>query len=87
MRLLEVRGGPAPVNLGAGVEHTVADIARAVAEAVGFRGRVAWDTSKPDGMPRKVLDTSRARERLGWHARVGLADGLAETVRWYRSSS
>jgi len=86
-RLLEVGGGPAPVNLGSGVEHTVAAIAEAVARAVGFQGRLAWDTTRPDGMPRKVLDVRRARERLGWGARIGLDDGLAETVAWYRSSS
>ena len=87
VRLLEVGGGPAPVNLGSGLEHTVAEIAAAVARAVGFDGEVAWDTSRPDGMLRKVLDTSRARVRLGWSARIPLPEGLAETVAWYRSSS
>lgn len=87
VRLLEVGGGPAPVNLGSGVEHRVADIAAAVARAVGFTGALRWDPSRPDGMLRKVLDVSRARDRLGWQARIPLDVGLAETVAWFRSSS
>lgn len=85
-RLLEIGGGPAPINLGSGQERTVREIAEAVARAVGYQGVLRWDASKPDGMPRKVLDTTRARERLDWSARVSLDDGLRETVEWYRSS-
>lgn len=87
VRLLEVGGGPAPVNLGSGVEHTVAEIAAAVARAVGFEGAIRWDVARPDGMLRKVLDVTRARTRLGWSARIPLDQGLAETVAWVRSSS
>lgn len=85
--LLSLGGGPSPVNLGSGVERSIAEIAQAVSAAVGYTGTIIWDATKPDGMPRKVLDTGVARARLGWHARVSLADGLAETVAWYRSSS
>lgn len=87
VRALEAGGGPAPINLGSGDERTIADIARAIAATVGFAGRVDWDASKPDGMPRKVLDTTRAKARLGWAARTRLEDGLGETVAWFRSCS
>lgn len=86
LRALERLPGPAPINLGTGVEHTTAAIATAVAQAVGYEGEILWDSSRPDGMPRKVLDSGRAMEQLGWMARTSLEDGLGETVRWYRSS-
>jgi GDP-L-fucose synthase len=82
---LQAAPGAAPINLGSGVERTVAEIARAVADAVGWEGTIHWDATKPDGMPRKVLDTGRARERLGWTPRTSLAEGLRETVAWYRA--
>ncbi len=85
--LLARGGGPAPVNLGSGEERTIAAIAAAVADAVGFRGRIAWDPARPDGMPRKVLDISRARALLGWAPRTPLAEGLKEMVAWFRGSS
>lgn len=77
-------GDPAPINLGTGVETSIADLATLVAGAAGYRGRLEWDTTKPDGQPRRFLDVSRARERLGFTAAVPLAEGLAETVAWYR---
>jgi GDP-L-fucose synthase len=79
--------GAAPVNIGSGDERTIASIATAVAEAVGFGGTIVWDAEKPDGMPRKVLDISRARTLLGWAPRVTLSEGLKETVAWFRGSS
>jgi GDP-L-fucose synthase len=85
VRLLAVGGGPAPINLGSGQELRVSEIADACATAVGYSGRVAWDASRPDGMPRKVLDTARAAERLGWSAATSLAEGLKETVAWFRA--
>lgn len=85
VRHLEVGGGPEPVNLGSGEEHSISTIAHAIAVAVGFHGQIRWDPERPDGMPRKVLDISRARERLGWGARIGLAAGLTETVAWLRT--
>ena len=78
---------PGPVNLGSGVERTTREIAEAVATAVGWHGTLHWDTTKPDGMARKVLDTSRAGAELGWTARIPLDEGLEETVAWYRSCS
>jgi GDP-L-fucose synthase len=77
---------PAPVNLGTGVETSIGELARLVAGAAGYRGRIEWDTSKPDGQPRRFLDVTRARERLGFEAAIPLAEGLAETVAWFRAT-
>ena len=77
---------PEPFNLGTGVETTVRSLAEKIAAAVGYEGRIGWDTTKPDGQPRKCLDVSRARDWMGWEAQVDLAEGLARTVAWYRSS-
>ncbi len=87
LRLLERGGGPAPVNLGGGIEHPVAAIAEAVATAVGYSGELRWEPGRGDGMPRKFLDLTRARQRLDFEPRVALAEGLAETVEWYRRYS
>jgi GDP-L-fucose synthase len=78
--------GPEPVNLGNGVETSIRETADLVAEAVGFAGRIVWDTSMPNGQPRRSLDASRARELFGFEARTQLRDGLARTVAWYRES-
>ncbi len=72
------------VNIGTGSDITVAELARMIARVVGYEGELVFDTSKPDGMPRKLLDTSRIAG-LGWRARTGLEDGLAATYDWYRS--
>lgn len=74
---------PAPVNIGNGQEFTIKELVETVAEVCGFEGDVRWDTTKPDGQPRKCLDTSRARDGFGWEAQVDLRQGLARTVAWY----
>jgi len=74
---------PEPVNIGAGFEISIRELAERIAELVGFRGRITWDTSKPDGQPRRCLDTSRAEREFGFRARTPLADGLKRTIRWY----
>jgi len=74
---------PEPVNLGSGREIAVADLAVMIKEACGYRGELRWDRSKPDGQPRRSVDTSRARERFGFVAQTPLRDGLRETVDWY----
>lgn len=78
--------GAEPVNLGTGVETSIRETAELVAEAVGFEGRIVWDTSMPNGQPRRSLDTSRARELFGFTAKTSLRDGIARTVAWYRES-
>jgi GDP-L-fucose synthase len=83
LRAAESYDDPAPVNLGTGREIRVKDLARLIAEQTGFRGDLVWDTSKPDGQPRRCLDVSRARERLGFTAETSLEDGLASTIAWY----
>jgi GDP-L-fucose synthase len=77
--------GAEPVNIGSGAEISIADLARAVAGAVGFGGAITWDTTKPNGQPRRSLDTSRAEQYFGFRARTPFADGLRDTVAWYRA--
>ena len=79
--------GVKPVNLGTGAEISIRELARLIAEVTGFEGRITWDTSMPNGQPRRGLDTSRARELIGWEARMPLRDGLERTVAWYRSTA
>jgi GDP-L-fucose synthase len=78
--------GADPVNLGTGHEITIRDLVRTIVEHTGFGGEVRWDTSKPDGQPRRSLDTTRARERFGFSAKTSFDIGLMETVRWYSSN-
>ena len=74
-----------PVNIGTGEETSIRELAETIARATGFGGELAWDPSKPDGQPRRVLDVSRARALLGFEARVPLAEGLRRTVDWFRA--
>jgi GDP-L-fucose synthase len=73
-----------PVNLGTGVETPIRDLAETVADLTGFEGEIVWDTSMPNGQPRRSLDASRAERLFGFRARTALRDGLARTVAWYR---
>ena len=79
--------GVEPVNLGTGVETSIRETAELVAEAVGFEGRITWDTSMPNGQPRRSLDASRAEELFGFRARTPLREGIARTVAWYRANA
>jgi len=74
---------PDPVNIGAGFEISIRELVQLIADLVGYRGRITWDASKPDGQPRRSLDTSRAEKEFGFRARTTFAEGLARTVRWY----
>jgi GDP-L-fucose synthase len=74
-----------PVNIGVGQEISIADLAQLIAELSGFRGRLVWDTSQPDGQPRRCLDTERAKQLFGFRAKTGFREGLQATVAWYRS--
>lgn len=75
---------PDPVNLGAGFEIAMKDLAERIREKTGYRGRIRWDAARPNGQPRRMLDVSRARERFGFEATMSLDAGLARTVAWYR---
>ena len=82
---LERYDGPEPVNVGSGEETSIRELAALVAELTGFAGELRWDTSKPNGQPRRKLDTSRAEALLGFRAQTPLRDGLERTIAWYRS--
>jgi GDP-L-fucose synthase len=75
-----------PVNLGVGHEITIRELVGLIVELTGFRGEVRWDASKPDGQPRRALDTSRARERFGFVASTSFAEGMRRTIEWYEAS-
>jgi len=83
VHLLEHYDDGAPINIGVGEDLPIADLAQLVADTVGYTGELVFDTTKPDGTPRKLLDVSRIHD-LGWRAEIGLAEGLASTVQWYR---
>ena len=74
-----------PVNLGSGAEISINDLVGKIAAAVGFTGRIVWDVSKPNGQPRRKLDTTRAAQRFGFRSKTTFDVGLQRTVRWYRS--
>jgi GDP-L-fucose synthase len=76
--------GAQPVNLGAGREIRIKDLAEKIAQLTGFTGAIRWDPSKPDGQPRRCLDVSKAREYFGFEARTSFDEGLKATVDWYR---
>jgi GDP-L-fucose synthase len=79
--------GADPVNLGAGKEISIRDLAELVADVTGFEGRIVWDTSQPNGQPRRSVDATRARELFGFEATTPLRDGLQKTVAWYREQA
>jgi GDP-L-fucose synthase len=78
-------GKSEPVNLGAGFEIYVRDLVPLVARLCRFEGEIVWDRTKPDGQPRRMLDTSKALAEFGWKARIGFEEGLKETVAWFEA--
>lgn len=74
---------PEPVNIGAGFEISIRELAELIAELCGFDGRITWDTSKPNGQPRRCLDTTRAEQEFGFRARTDFRTGLTKTIHWY----
>jgi GDP-L-fucose synthase len=86
VRAAEVLESSDPINIGSGHEISIADLVPLVAEKVGFKGEIRFDPTKPNGQPRRCLDVTRARQLLGWEARVPLAEGLERTVAWYVQS-
>ena len=75
-----------PINLGAGFEISIKDLVGLIAKLTGFKGEIVWDTSKPDGQPRRMLDTSRAVKEFRFKTRTGFEEGLRKTIQWYRES-
>lgn len=74
---------PEPVNLGAGFEISIKDLVELIVKLTGFKGRIIWDTTKPDGQPRRCLDTSKAEKEFGFKAKKSLGEGLKKTINWY----
>lgn len=76
---------PTPINLGTGNEISIRNLVTMIAEQYGFKGKITWDATKPDGQPRRCLDTSRAQELLDWKSTTPFSEGLATTIKWYRN--
>jgi GDP-L-fucose synthase len=77
---------PEPVNIGAGFEISIKELVELIADLTGFQGRIVWDTNKPNGQPRRCLDTTRAWEAFGFQAKADFREGLRRTIEWYRES-
>ena len=75
-----------PVNIGTGTETKIRDLAESIARLTGFEGKTIWDTTRPDGQPKRYLDTSRARELIGFEAEMALEEGLRRTIESFRGS-
>lgn len=75
-----------PINLGAGYEISIKNLALLLAELIGYRGKIIWNSSKPDGQPRRTLDTTKAEKEFGFRAKVKLEDGLIKTINWYKEN-
>ncbi len=80
---LEHYEGDEPVNIGAGFELSIRELATKISELTGFEGMMTWDTSKPDGQPRRRLDTTRAARYFGFKAQTNIKEGLDRTISWY----
>jgi GDP-L-fucose synthase len=87
LRAAEVMDEPVPINLGTGMEITITELVELIARLTGYEGEIRWDSSKPDGQPRRCLDTQRARVLLNWQAQVGFEEGLRRTIDWWRSET
>ncbi|MFA5974947.1 MAG: GDP-L-fucose synthase [Elusimicrobiota bacterium] len=79
--------GADPVNIGVGQEVTIQELVNTVASLAGYKGKIVWNTRKPDGQPRRMLDTSQAHKAFGFQARTSLQDGLKKTIDWYLAAS
>ena len=83
VRAAEIHDGTEPINLGSDREITIRETAETIASVTGFTGTLRWDSSKPDGQPRRRIDAGRAAELLGWRAEMSFREGLSRTVEWY----
>ncbi len=73
------------INVGTGEDITIKDLAETIKEIVGYRGKITWDKSKPDGTPKKLLDVTKLNN-LGWKARIDLKEGITQTYEWYQNT-
>lgn len=76
---------PDPINIGAGFEIKIKDLVELIAKLTDFKGKIVWDTTKPDGQPRRMLDVSKAKKEFGFRAKTGFEEGLKKTIEWYIS--
>ena len=76
---------PEPINLGAGFEISIKDLAKLIADLTGFKGKFIWNRTKPDGQPRRCLDTSKALKEFGFKAKTDFKEGLKRTIQWYET--
>lgn len=82
----EFYNGSEPVNIGAGFEITIKKLVEKIVKLTGFKGEIRWDSSKPDGQPRRCLDTSRAKKLFGFEAKMDFDEGLKRTIEWYKGN-
>jgi GDP-L-fucose synthase len=87
VRAAEMVNSPSPINLGGGGEITMNALAEMIAGECGYHGNIEWDTSKPDGQPRRAVDATMARQVLGWVPRIRLQDGIQQTIQWWKKQS
>lgn len=87
VRATEVMNEPTPINLGNGSEIKIKDLVELIVKLTGFKGGITWDATKPDGQPRRCLDTERASKLLSWRAQMGFEEGLKRTIEWYRKNA
>ena len=85
VKLGDSYSSPEHLNIGTGEDLTIKELAKLVAELTGFQGEITWNSTKPDGTPRKVLDTTKVNA-LGWEPQISLRDGIAETISWYKNA-
>ncbi|MDD1774017.1 MAG: GDP-L-fucose synthase [Methanobacterium sp.] len=78
---------PDPINIGAGFEISIKDLAELIAKLAGYKGNIVWDETKPDGQPRRCLVISKAEKEFGFRAKVDLSEGLEDTIKWYRDKN
>ena len=86
IRATEVMDDPTPINLGTCSEITIKDLVELIARLTRFEGEIRWDATKPDGQPRRCLDTQRAKKLLDWEAQVGFEEGLGHTIEWFEAN-
>lgn len=85
LRATEVMDDPTPINLGAGFEITIKNLVELIVKLTGFQGAITWDSTKPDGQPRRQLSVEKASKLLGWKAQMGFEEGLKRTIEWFRT--
>jgi GDP-L-fucose synthase len=85
-RSVEMEHDPEPMNIGTGIGTSIRELTEMIVEITGFKGKVTWDTTKPNGVPRKVLDISRMKRILSWEPQTGLRTGLVRTIEWFRAN-